>query len=490
MTSIDARERTVRTYGGWRQARSIGLFGVGPVGTLTVLGCVVTPLLVASISLRLSVFALAPAGLITAVVLTRVGGMTVAESARRRMTWTWANLHGWTSYRQTTIDEHPRAWDLPGVLAPTQLVSAPDGRGGSFGLVWNRRTGHLTATLLCAATSTWLVDESDADGWVASWHSWLASLGYLTMVRSVAVTIETAPEAGARLRDVVLPRIATNAPEDTRRLMRELVARSPSAAADISTRVSVTFDPAASAAKPADIGAAADDVSRQLTGLESSLSACGVSVLRRCSAADVADLVRVAFDPMSRGELDRLRNLPGANTLDWAEAGPVAADEAWEHYRHDNAWSATWGWLEAPRQRVTSGVLTRLIAPARYGKRISLIYRPLPAGDAARMLEAQVNAAAFRDAYRRAQHRDATARDLADQTQAQTAAAEEAQGAGVVLMSLYVTATVTERAQLAEAAADVEARADQSKIRLRRLYGGQSAGFAATLPTGTTGGQR
>ena len=38
--------------------------------------------------------------------------------------------------------------------------------------------------------------------------------------------------------------------------------------------------------------------------------------------------------------------------------------------------------------------------------------------------------------------------------------------------------------QLAEAVSDVESRADQSKIRLRRLYGAQSAGFATTLPVG------
>jgi len=51
-------------------------------------------------------------------------------------------------------------------------------------------------------------------------------------------------------------------------------------------------------------------------------------------------------------------------------------------------------------------------------------------------------------------------------------------------MSLYGTATVTDPGPLAEAIADIESRADQSKIRLRRLYGGQAAGFATTLPTG------
>jgi len=370
------------------------------------------------------------------------------------------------------------------------LVSAPDGRGGEFGLVWNRRSGHLTATLLCAASSTWLVDESDADGWVANWHSWLAALGYVPMVRSVAVTVETAPEAGRTLRDAVHSRVDPQAPADVRSLMAELVDRSPTAAADISTRVSVTFDPARSPLRLHDVNAAAAEASRQLTGLESSLASCGVAVLRRASAADIAGTVRVAFDPAARGELDLARARQDLDTaLSWAEAGPVGAEEGWDDYRHDGAWSVTWGWQEAPRQRVTSGVLARLIAPARYSKRVTVVYRPLPAGEAARVLEGQVNAAAFREAYRLAQRRDETARDAADRAQAQTAAAEEAEGAGVVLMTLYVTATVMHEEQLLHAVADVESRADACKIRLRRLHGAQAAGFAATLPTGSAGGQ-
>ena len=41
----------VRTYGGWRRARGMGLFGVGPVGTVVVLACLVIPLLLAAVSL-------------------------------------------------------------------------------------------------------------------------------------------------------------------------------------------------------------------------------------------------------------------------------------------------------------------------------------------------------------------------------------------------------------------------------------------------------
>jgi len=109
------------------------------------------------------------------------------------------------------------------VLANTRLT-VQDG-AGTFGLVWDRGSGHLTATLRCAAASTWLVDGDD--GWVGNWHAWLASLGYLPMVRWVAVTADTAPEPGTTLQGAVLPRIRAEAPADVQHLLREIVARSP-----------------------------------------------------------------------------------------------------------------------------------------------------------------------------------------------------------------------------------------------------------------------
>ena len=485
----------VRTYGGWRRARGIGLFGLGPLGTVVVLACVIAPLLLASVQLEAGAAALLPAAAVAGLAIARVDDLTLAQVLGRRIRWAWARHRGWTTYRAQTVVEHANAWDLPGVLAPTRLLAADDGRGQSFGVVWNRRNGHLTATLRCAATSTWLVDTADADGWVANWHSWLASLGYLPMVRAVTVTVDTAPEPGTALEDAVLPHLSPDAPDDVRHLMRELVSRSPAAAADVDTRVCVTFDPAAAAPRPKNLDDAVAEISRQLAGLESSLGACGVSVLGRATPADLAGIVRTAFDPAARGDVQRVlasRGPAGKDPVGWSEAGPVAADEAWDHYRHDTGVSVTWGWREAPRQQVTSGVLARLLAPGRFAKRVTLVYRPLPAGEAARVLEAQVNAAAFRDAYRRAQRRDESARDLADREQAQRAAAEEAQGAGLVVMALLVTATASSAADLPTVVAEVESRADQSKLQLRRLVGSQSAAFAATLPCGAlpTGGAR
>lgn len=475
----------VRTYGGWRRSRGIGLLGLGAGATMVVLSSAVAVLIAAAVSLKAGALLAVPAAVVITLTVARFDGIPITHLGLRRARWWYARARGWHRLRGGVLVDHPRAWDLPGVLAPTQLLEAEDGRGGTFGVVWDRRTGMLTATIRCAASSTWLVATEEADGWVSNWHQWMASLGHATLVHHVAVTVDTAPEAGATLADQVNGRIRPGAPADAVQFMKDLVARSPRAAADVDTWVSVTFDPSRAGERLETLADQTAEVSRLLDGFASSLAECGVSVLGRASAVELAAIVRTAFDPASRGEVDRIAsNGDPDGMLTWADAGPVAAEESWDRYRHDSGLSVTWAWREAPRQRVTSQVLTRLLGPSRHPKRVTVLYRPLGSGDAARVLESQVNAAQFREHYRRSQGRDETARDRADREQAVQAAREEASGAGVVLLSLYATVTVEDDADLAAAAANVEAAADAAKVRLRRLYGAQAAGFACTLPVG------
>lgn len=80
--------------------------------------------------------------------------------------------------------------------------------------------------------------------------------------------------------------------------------------------------------------------------------------------------------------------------------------------------------------------------------------------------------------------RDETQRDRDDRERALQSAREEAEGAGVGRFTVYVTTTVTNPADLPAAIADVEQRAGQAKLRLRRLRGSHAAGFAAALGVG------
>ena len=477
----------VRTYGGWRRSRGMGLFGLGTAQTLIVLVTLTTLIISASLSPATFLVLAVPGVLVIAGTVLRWDGVPLLHGVWQRARWGWGSTRGYTSHHSGITAAHPGAWQLPGVLAPTTLLAVED-PGGDYGLVWHRRLGTMTATLRTASTSTWLVDREQADTWVANWGNWLASLGYLPLVRWITVTVDTAPASGSRLADAVTARIVPNAPGSARRVLTQLVENSPGAAADVQTRLSITFDPSASPAKPRDLDESIAEISRALPGLQDGLGSCGLTVLGRADAAHLVAAVRTAFDPLARAEVARLLASNRAGEFDrfcdWDSAGPVAAEERYDRYRHDSGVSVSWAWHEAPRQNVHADVLARLLAPGPYLKRVSLIYRPFTAGEAARLVDREVGAASFRDALRTAQKRDENARDRADRERALTAAREEAAGAGVGLMSMFVTVTVTDEAELGRAVADVESRAEVAKIRLRRLYAGQAAGFATTLPCG------
>jgi hypothetical protein len=465
----------------------MGLFGLGPMQTLIVLGAITTLIIAGSMGLRLLAIAAVPCLLTVALILLRWDGVPLSAGIAQRVRWLVGTTRGYTAYRSGVMVAGEHAWQLPGVLAPTTLLDVADEGGGDYGVVYNRRLGTMTVTLRCAATSTWLADPDATASWVANWGGWLANLGYLPTVRWVAVTVDTAPDPGSRLTDYVARRIVPNGPASARRVLQRLVEVSPAAAADVETRVSITFNPGASPTKPKNLDEALDEISRTLPGLQDSLGGCGLTVLRRATTNDLAAIVRTAFDPATRGDLARLSTQAGIDLsrwLDWDTAGPVMAEEHLDRYVHDSGTSVSWAWHEAPRQQVHADVLARLLAPGPYPKRVTLLYRPFPAGEAARIVESEVNAAAFRQAYQRSQKRDESARDLADRERAYQTAREEATGAGVGLISLFVTATVVDAADLGKAVADVESRADVAKIRIRRLRASQAAGFATTLPCG------
>ena len=184
-----------------------------------------------------------PAVLAGAAGVIRVGGIPVAQLAVQRLRWWHGTTAGHTSYRAEIVKRHTGVLQLPGTLAATELLSAEDGYGGRYGLVRDQRTGYLTATLRVVPTSTWLADTGDADGWVANWGGWLASLGYLPAVRWVTVTVDTAPDPGSTLTDQVAAAIDTSAPRAALHIMDQLVATAPAAAADVDTRVSITVQP-------------------------------------------------------------------------------------------------------------------------------------------------------------------------------------------------------------------------------------------------------
>jgi len=223
-------------------------------------------------------------------------------------------------------------------------------------------------------------------------------------------------------------------------------------------------------------------VAGRLPGLCRTLTGTGVSDPRPLNAAEVAEMVAASYAPSLSPLIDGCRADGETTGIEWATAGPSAHIEAFDHYAHDEAVSATWAMAQAPKSLVSATVLESLLTPLNGArKRVTLVYRPHDAVTAAAAVDRDVRTAIGRASARKGVPR---ASEVAKVNAAHQAAAEEAAGAGVVRFALMITATVTDPTRLRSVGDAVDQMGRASRIRLRRCYGSQSAAFAASLGVG------
>ncbi|MFE3455899.1 SCO6880 family protein [Nocardiopsis aegyptia] len=458
-------------YGGWRRSRSLGIGNLNGRQTVMLAVAVAVPLMVATLTDLTTTLAVVPAALLLALgAILVVRGVWVVDLALAAAGFYLARMRGQTSYRAQMWAPYPRVWDLPGVLAPTELLELYQPGVGDAGIVWNQRTGAMTATYLLSPTGALLADHQTVTHQVGAWGSTLATLANDTSLSHATVTIDLTPALGTQLPAHVAERTDPTSPQLARQVMNEVVQAAPSGTTHIRARLSLT-----TRNRTRQVDEAVVETLRSLGAL--SLHAAGVDVLRRASADDLAKIVRSAFDPST--EQDHYSS--DWSELSWHEVGPVAAEEEWGHYVHDGAYSTTWCLVEPPRQQVPHHVLLPLLLPGPYPVRLSIQYRTLSREEAGSVLKREQDAATARRIYQHRTGRDPSARDEADDARANQAAAEEAQGAGLVQFSVFVTTTAPTLEQLHDAKRHVEQAVSEARLRMRPCWGGQSAAFATNL---------
>ncbi|MFP8906173.1 SCO6880 family protein [Streptomyces atacamensis] len=478
MTNSQAQEPP-RLYGGWRRSRTLGIGLLNTGQTVVVVAAVLLPILVANVGgLDTLVVTIPLALVVIALACWQRHGVPLLNLAVGRVRWQVATWKGETSYRGL-FQEHPRALDLPGVLAPTKLLAVEDSGGsGRVGLVWNQATGQMAATLLLSPGGALLANRSQVNANVAAWGEVLASLANEESVDAATVTIQITPSSGAALADHVRRRIDRQAPDLARETVGELVKAAPRASAQLAAWFTLVTSPGRAADRPATPAEAAAETLRRLDGVD--LAGAGADVLRRATDTDLVRLVRGAFHPEDADAPDAQME-----ALTWDQAGPVGHEEGKTEYEHDGAVSVSWVLREAPRKPITYDVLLPLLAPGRFTRRITIGYRVLPTEEAAAVVERELNAADARAEYRRRTQRTTTRRERADATAAERNADQEAYGAGLAQWTIYVTTTVTDPADLPAARREVEQAAKRAGgLRFRYAYYGQAAAFCAGLPAG------
>lgn len=476
------RQRPVSsTFGHWRRPASPGLFELGAGGTAVLLVGLVVAVLVSLVSWVATLVALVVLVVVLAPLAVRQGGRSGAQRLLARVAWWRGRRRRRHLYRSGVCGLVPGGTHrLPGLAAASELYEAHDAYERPFGIVAVPSTGHYSVVLRCEADGAALVDQEQVESWVASWGGWLAGLGHEPGLVAAAVTVETAPDPGTRLEAELARQLSPAAPAFAGEVLQEVLRTYPAGSAVVSTRVQLTYRAAAAGAGGRGVEQVAVELGSRVPGLAAGLASTGAGAATAMTAGEIAEAVRVGFDPAAGELLDRARDEVGTAGWNWADVGPAAAQETWNRYRHDSGVSLTWSMSEAPRGTVLSGVLTRLVAPhpdvAR--KRVTLLFRPHDPGTAATLVEADVRTARFLAGGR------ARARGELSVLAAEQSAREEAAGAGLVRFGLLVTATVLAETDVRHAAAVVDNLAASARLQLRRVYGSQAASFAAGLPVG------
>lgn len=430
---------SVRTYGGWREKRGFGLGSLSGGQTAVGLGAVLAGLGLVLLAPSALPLLLVPAVAIAGLVLVRVRGESLVALASRHVRWRNRVRTGATTYRSAAQLE------LPDALANVELLD------GDVALIVDSARGTTTAMVPVEPQGLEFADPEVVERWVEGWGRWLAHLGYVPDIAFATVTVFSRPSVIHEQGDGLMAAIEA--------------AQKP--AQDSRTVISLTLR-----GKTAEIG----DAIGSLAALEH----CGMTVLPPMSASEVVGWIRSCYDP-------QLDIRPAARVL-WPDARPTAVEEKWDAYRHDGCTSAVFAWDECPGETVGPHTVAALLAPTSYAKRVVMVFAPVPAHSAAREVDRQAEAAMFRSQYRRRLGRDETARERLDIERARQTATDQAQGSGLVDVTIFAVASAPED-EFDQAAADLHNRAGQARLRLRRAYGEQSAAFAATLGVGFVPGR-
>lgn len=473
------------TYGDWMRPMPGGIRNIGKPLTILGLGVLVAALLATMANVIAGIAVLAVGMGVVAVLAVRDREhRNVLDRAAERAGWLGQSDSGRARYRSGLLSPVPGGQcRLPGILSTVALMEASDGFGRRFALICHRHTGEHALPLVCRPQGAALADDDVEDSYVAGWGGLLEALAVENGVSRIAVTVDTSPDSGVRFRRTLSRHMCQDAPELAARAMAQVMDMYAAGGAATNVILTLTFRLRDSKGRPVDDAEAARRIAQMIPNLQRMLLAAGGGESRCMTVDEITRMVRASYDPAVQEPLAESGD--GAQ-VDWNDAGPVAAEAGWDHYRHDSGVSRTWEMCDPPKSNVTSGTIARLLAPSPDcdRKRVTMIFRVLPPDQTAFFTEQNRQKAANQVSQEK--RASVSAVRQIGKTDRQAAAATN--GAVVTWFGLLATATIAagedEAERLETASRSVEAAAGSAKIDLRICYGAQDTGFAASLPLG------
>lgn len=482
---LDRAEHEARTYGNWAEPSSPGILGLSSSGTVLLFVGLVFALLI------LTIWGVV-AGSVSFVLIGSVLWLILRKDKHRRnllsrgatyVAWVWTRRRRRNIYRSGPLSRIPRGtWSPPGLLARLRLTEFRDGFGRPFCLVHARREpGTVTVVVEVQPDGASLVDQQDVDLWVANWGQWITELSEDSSIRGATVTVETRGSVGARLKEEVRVNLSESAPEFARQVVLQAAEQLPRGDGPVTGYVALVMSTAFNG-RTRSVDEMGVEIASRLPTITSRLEASGAGAATPLTAQGLCEVVRHAYDPAVGDAIEVGQVRGDVPSLDWQDVGPTAMQVHWDYLVHDSAVSRTWLMTTGPRQLVREGVLRELVGPNSMvrTKRVTLIYRPIPAERAGDTADSDVAATTFN----LTSSKRPSSRRVLKRAKAQRTANEEASGASLVNTSMLVTATVKSTDDLVDADAAIEKLGNSARIRLRVVYGSQDSAFAASLPVG------
>lgn len=474
----------VRTYGGWREPRNMGIGVLTMRETMAALGGLIVVFATMMISnvLWAGGVLVIEAGVLWLVTTKDKHGMSLLDKGAERLRFRRAARGGGTRYVSGPLA--PRyttgGFRLPGVLWRSTLSEHTDSVGRPFALV-HHGDKSLAVVMALSPPGTGLVDLDQANDLVALFGHWLGNLSGEAGVAAASVSVETCPDSGERLRRAMARQSAAGAPEVARRVISEVVDSSAQGAVDIKVWASLTF---MGAGKQEDL--AVQEIATRLPGLTQTLQHAGTGPVHLMTAGELCQMVRIAHDPASAALFDTAASRGETVALEWGQCGPAGHEALSDRYEHDSGVSRVWTMSLPPQGLVQFRVLEPILGlhPNVERKRVTILYRPIDAAMAPSIIDNDVN-----HANARLTGANPKARDVRAAAVVQQMANEEAAGGGLLDFGAVITCTTTS-GDVADAAAPVESLASSSRLLIREAWGAQDSGFAVGLPLGLQPGDQ
>lgn len=470
-------------YGNPLRSGSIRLGGWFPVRAGVIL--VVTALVVL-ICFQTKEFLL---GLLIAVGVTLYVGVfevpfgaediTLMTRARRRLTHMQRVDSGETLFLGSTFTAQNKGLSLPGVLSTLKVRDEVDGLGNPVQLLHHTRADQLSVTIESAPAGISMNTQAKTTDLVTNYAAWLSSLSGENGLRGAQVVIDSVFESAAPLAESILSNLKPDAPEVAQQIARESAGMLPERVATVRAYTVLGYKISELAD---DVEGAAAEVLSMIPRHLKALSAAGAGVSQVMADADYADMMYTAYDPRRNAEVAQEIKDDIRAFRSFEGAGPAYFNSS--HPRvvfHDGVASMTIMMTEPSKSKITDHSFEKLFSPNRnfLRKRVSLIYRPVPAS----AQHARVNNASRATTTEVSSKKRRTAFDKKKKAAAEAAMNQAAEGAVIQEWALMVTVTF-EPNRAAQRTAENELKALMGGLKWCFADFSADAAFHQTLPLG------